>query len=107
MSNAVVVLKVGAKLRMFIDFKDLNKAYPKDYFPLPSINRRVDSTSEHELLSFIDAYSGYHQVLIQPEDAEKTSFIMENGLYCYMVMPFDLINVEAIYQCMVTKMFHK
>ena len=97
MSNAVVVSKVGGKLQMCIDFRNLNKACPKDCFPLLLIDRLMDSTSEHELLSFIDAYLGYHQVLIHLEDAEKTSFIMENGLYCYMVMPFGLINAKATY----------
>ncbi|MGV7264174.1 reverse transcriptase family protein, partial [Mycobacterium kansasii] len=82
--------KAGGKLRMCVDFRDLNKACPKDCFPLPSIDRLVDSTSEHEILSFVDAYSGYHQVLMHPEDVEKTSFITENGLHCYVVMPFGL-----------------
>jgi hypothetical protein len=54
-----------------MDFTDLNKAYPKDSFPLPRINALVDSTSGYELLSFMDAFSGYNQILVHLEDQEK------------------------------------
>jgi hypothetical protein len=71
-----------------VDFTDLNKACPKDNFPLPHIDALVDSTSGYELLNFIDAFSGYNQILMHPEDREKTAFIIDQGLYCYKVMPF-------------------
>ena len=57
------------------------------------------------MLSFLDAFLGYHQIPMHPPDAEKTSFITPHGLYCYNVMPFDLKNVGATYQRLVTKMF--
>ena len=57
------------------------------------------------MLSFMDAFSGYHQISMHPPDAEKTSFITPHGLYCYNVMPFGLKNVRATYQRLVTKMF--
>ena len=88
-----------------MDFTDLNKACPKDSFPLPRIDALVDSTSGYELLSFIHAFSGYNQILIHPEDQEKTSFITDRGLYCYKVMPFGLKNAEATYQQLANKMF--
>jgi hypothetical protein len=88
-----------------VDFINLNNACPKDSFPLPLIDALVDSTSGYELLSFIDVFSGYNQILMHPEDQEKTAFIIDRGLYCYKVMPFGLKNVEATYQRLVIKMF--
>ena len=101
----VVVPKVGGKLRMCIDFRDLNKVCPKDYFSLPSIDRLVESMSEHELFRFVDTYSGYHHVLMHPGDAKKTYFITENRLYYYVVMSFGLLNARATYQLLMTKLF--
>ena len=101
----VLVKKSNRKWRMCVNFTDLNKACPKDSFPLPRINALVDSTSGYELLSFIDAFSGYNQILIHPEDQEKTSFITDRGLYCYKVTPFGLKNVGATYQRLMNKMF--
>ena len=79
---------------MCVDITDLNKACPKDSFPLSKIDLIVDATSKHELLSFMDASSGYHQIKMHSPNIEKTSFITERGLYCYEVMPFGLKNAE-------------
>ncbi|CAL2255762.1 unnamed protein product [Prunus armeniaca] len=62
---------------MCVDFTNLNKACPKDNFPLPRINQLVDATTKHELLSFMDAYSGYNQIQMHPADQESTSFITD------------------------------
>ena len=75
-----------------MDFTDLNKACPKDSFPLPRIDQLVDATSSQALLSFMDTYSGYNQILIHVPDQEHTSFITDRGLYCYKVMLFGLKN---------------
>ena len=80
-----------------MDFTDLNKACLKDSFSLPYIDALVDSTSGFELLSFMDAFSGYNQILMHPEDREKTAFITDRGLYCYKVMSFGLKNAWATY----------
>jgi hypothetical protein len=104
LANVVLVKKSNGKWRMCVDFTDLNKACPKDSFPLPHIDALVDSTSGYELLSFMDAFSGYNQILMYPEDREKTAFITDQGLYCYKVMPFGLKNVGATYQRLVNKM---
>ena len=88
-----------------MDYTDLNDACPKDSFPPPHIDQIVDASARHGMLSFLDAFSGYHQIPMHPPDAEKTSFITPHGLYCYNVMPFGLKNVEATYQRLVTKMF--
>ena len=92
---------------MCIDFTDLNKACPKDSFPLPRIDQLVDSTAGHKLLTFMNAFSGYNQIKIDEEDQEKTAFIMSQGLYYYKVMPFGLKNAGATYQRLVNKMFNK
>ena len=89
---------------MCVDFIDLNKACPKDSFPLPNIDRIVDSSSRQGLLSFIDAYLGYNQIRMALEDKEKTSFFIERWSYCYKVMPFGLKNVGAMYQRLVNKL---
>ena len=75
LANVVLVKKVNGKWRMCVDFTDLNKACPKDSFPLPRIDLLVDSTAGHKLLTFMDAFSGYNQIRMAEEDQEKTSFI--------------------------------
>ncbi|GMP32862.1 hypothetical protein CsSME_00006426 [Camellia sinensis var. sinensis] len=105
LSNTVVVKKKNGKWRVCVDFTSLNKACPKDSFPLPKIDQLVDATSGHERMSFLDAYRGYHQIAMYPPDEEKTAFITPKGLYCYRVMPFGLKNAGATYQRLVTKMF--
>ncbi|KAK4841195.1 hypothetical protein QYF36_000455 [Acer negundo] len=97
---------INDKIQKLIDI-DLNKACPKDSFPLPHIDMLVDATAGHDLLSFMDAYSGYNQILMHPDDQEKTAFITERGTFCYKVMPFGLKNVGATYQRLVNKMFAK
>jgi hypothetical protein len=88
-----MVKKANGKWRMCLDFTDLNKACPKDSFPLPQIDQLVDSTAGHRLLTFMDAFSGYNQIMMDDADQEKTSFITSKGLFCYKVMPFGLKNV--------------
>ena len=78
-----MVKKKNGKDRVCIDFTDLNKAYPKDSFPLPHIDRLVESTAGNDLLIFMDSFSGYNQVIMNPEDQEKMSFITDKGIYCY------------------------
>uniref|UniRef100_A0A2N9EC48 Integrase catalytic domain-containing protein n=1 Tax=Fagus sylvatica TaxID=28930 RepID=A0A2N9EC48_FAGSY len=107
LSNIVVVKKKNGKWRVCVDFTDLNKACPKDPFPLPKIDQLVDSTAGHERMSFLDAFQGYHQIALRKEDQEKTAFITPQGIFCYKVMPFGLKNAGATYQRMVTKMFSK
>ena len=100
-SNPVLVPKPNSKWRTCVDFTDLNKACPKDCFPLPRIDQLVDATARHEILSFMDAYSGYNQISMHPPDEDHTSFQTDIGLYCYKVMPFGLKNVGATYQRLV------
>ena len=82
-------------------------SHPKDSFPLPRIDQLVDSTTRHKLLTFMDAFSGYNQILMAEEDQEKTAFVTSQGLYCYRIMPFELKNAGATYQRLVNQMFKK
>ena len=105
LANVVMVKKTNGKWRICVDFTDLNKACPKDSYPLPRIDQLVDSTTGHKLLSFMDAFSGYNQIRMDETDQEKTSFVTSQGLFCYEVMPFGLKNVGATYQRLVNHMF--
>jgi hypothetical protein len=86
-----------------VDFTSLNKACPNDPYPLPRIDQIVDSTAGYDLLCFLDAFSGYHQIRMAREDEEKTAFITPCGLYCYVCMPFDLKNAGATFQRLMHK----
>ena len=105
LSNTVVVKKKSGAWRVCVDFTSLNKACPKDSFPMPKIDQLVDAIAGYVRMSFLDAYRGYHQIAMYEPDQEKTSFITPLGLYCYRVMPFGLRNAGATYQRLVMKMF--
>ena len=107
LAYVVLVKKANGKWRLCIDFTDVNRACPKDSFPLPRIDLIVDATAGHELLSFMDAFSGYNQISMDPDDQEKTSFVTGQGTYCYRVMPFGLKNAGATYKRLVNRMFQK
>ena len=98
LANPVLVLKKNGTWRMCIDYTCLNKACPKDPFALPRIDQVIDSTAGCELLSFLDATAGYHQIKLAVEDQMKTAFITPFGAYCYVTMPFGLKNGGATYQ---------
>ena len=103
--NVVLVKKANGKWRICVDFTDLNKACPKDSFHLPKIDQLVDSTVGHDLLSFMDTFSGYNQIPMYEHDEESTSFITNHGLFCYRVMPFGLKNAGVTYQRLMNKVF--
>jgi hypothetical protein len=81
-----------------MDFRDLNKAYPKDNFPTPFINHIVDEYAGCEVFSSMDGFSGYNQIQIKPEDQHKTNFICPWGTFAYCNMPFGLKNDVATFQ---------
>jgi hypothetical protein len=86
-----------------VDFTSLNKACPKDAYPLPRIDQIIDSTTGCDLLCFLDAFSGYHQIKMAREDEEKTAFITPYSVYCYICMPFGLKNTGAKFQRLMRK----
>ncbi|XP_071916078.1 uncharacterized protein [Coffea arabica] len=90
---------------MCVNFTNLNKVCPKDCYLLPRIDQLVDSTTGCEIFCFLDAFKGYHQIALDKEDQEKTSFITEYDTYCYTTRPFGLKNAGEIYQRLVNKLF--
>ena len=90
---------------MCVDFTDLNKACPKDPFPMPKIDQLVNATVGHPRMSSLDAFQRYHQIPLALDDQEKTAFVTPTGNFHYKVMSFGLKNAKSTYQRMMTRMF--
>ena len=106
LSNIVSVKKKNGQIRCCVDFKNLNKAYPKDEFPLPNMDLLIDSAVGRAMFLFMDGFSKYNQIRMAPKDAEKTAFRTPMGNFYYTVMPFGLKNASAAYQRAMTAIFH-
>ena len=106
LSNIVSVKKKNGQIRYCVDFRNLNKAYPKDEFPLPNMDLLIDSTAESVMFSFMDGFNEYNQIRMAPKDAEKIAFRTTMGNFYYTVMPFGLKNVGATYQRAMMVIFH-
>ena len=91
---------------MCMDYQDLNRASPKDNFPLPYIDVLIDNTTNFALFSFMDGFSGYNQIKMAPEDMEKMTFVTLWGTFYYKVMSFGLKNTGASYQWAMVALFH-
>jgi hypothetical protein len=98
LTNPLLVEKTDGSWCMCIDYTSFNKACPKDEYPPPHICHIMDSTISHELLSFLDAYSSYHQINLAIDDKEKIAFIAPFEIFCYTKMAFRLKNGGATYQ---------
>jgi len=98
-SNMVPVRKKNGDIRICIDFRNLNKAYRKDNFPLPTMEQILQSVAGSELMSFLDGFLGYNKIMVHPDDILNTTFRTKWGTYAYQKMPFGLINVGATFQC--------
>src|ERR1700733_7963853 len=97
-SNMVPISKKNGDIRICIDFRNLNRAFQKDNFPLPTMEQILQSVAGSELMSFLNGFSGYNQVLVHPGDQLKTTFRTKWGTYAYQKMPFGLINAGATFQ---------
>jgi len=106
LANVVMIKKANDKWQMCVDYTDLNKACPKDSYLLPTIDRLVEGAAGHQILSFLDAYSGYNQIQMHHRDREKTTFRTDFDNFFYEVMPFGLKNAEATYQRLMDYVFH-
>jgi hypothetical protein len=106
LANTMMVKEAKGKWRMCIDFTDLNKACPKDEFPLPRIDSLIDAVATSELMSLLDCYSSCHQIWMKEEDEPKTSFITPSGTYCYLRMPEGLKNAGGSFSRMTVKVLH-
>jgi hypothetical protein len=105
-SNPVLVNKKQGTIHVCTDFRDLNKACPKDNFPTPFINQIIDECVGCESFSFMNSFSGYNQIQIKPEDQHKMTFICPWGTFAYRKMPFGLKNVGATFQRAMSFSFH-
>ncbi|GKV43692.1 hypothetical protein SLEP1_g50953 [Rubroshorea leprosula] len=108
LSNVVPVLKKNGKLRVCVDFRNLNLATPKDEYPMPIADLLVDGVACHKILSFMDGHSGYNQIFIADADVPKTAFRCPSavGTFEWVVMPFGLKNAGATYQRAMNAIFH-
>jgi hypothetical protein len=106
LSNIMPVKKKNGQIRCCVDFHNLNKACPKDEFPLPNMDFLIDLAAGHATFSFIDGFNGYNQIRMSTKDAAKTVFHTPIGNFYYTVMPFGLKNAGATYQRTMTAMFH-
>jgi hypothetical protein len=106
LSNIIPVKKKNSQICYCVDFRNLNKACPKDESPLPNMDLLSDSAVGHAMFFFMDGFSGYNKIFMSPKDAEKTAFRTPIGNFYYTVMPFSLKNAGATYQKTMTAMFH-
>ena len=104
--NIVPMPKKDGKVRMCVDYRDLNRTSPKDNFPLPHINTLVDNTTTNAVFSFMDGFSGYNQIKMADEDKSKTAFVIHWGTFVYDIIPFGLKNAGATYQRAMVTLFH-
>lgn len=107
-SSIVLVIKKNGKVRVCIDFRDLNKATPKDEYPMPVADQLVDAASGHKILNFMDGNAGYNQIFMAEEDIHKTAFRCPGaiGLFEWVVMTFGLKSAGATYQRAMNYIYH-
>jgi hypothetical protein len=107
-SSVVPVQKKDGRWRVCVDFRDLNRATPKDEYPMPTVETLINAAAGHKILSFMDGNAGYNQIFMAPEDVNKTAFRVPRavGLFEYVVMTFSLKNAGATYQPAMNYIFH-
>jgi hypothetical protein len=97
-SNLVIVRKKTGEIRICVDFRNLNQASLKDNYPLPNMEYLLQRVTGAEMMSMLDGFSGYNQVLVKEDDQLKTAFTTPWGTYKYLRMPFGLTNAGATFQ---------
>jgi hypothetical protein len=105
-SNLFLIDKKQGTICMCIDYRDINKACPKDKFPTPFIDQSVNDCAGSEIFSLMDGFSGYYQINIVPEYQHKTAFICPWGTFTYRKLPFGLKNAGATFQHIMSYAFH-
>jgi hypothetical protein len=107
-SSIVSIQKKDGRWSVCIDFRDLNRATPKDEYPMPIAETLINAATGNKILSFMDGNAGYNQIFMALEDIHKTAFRVPGavGLFEYMVMTFGLKNAGATYQCAINYIYH-
>jgi hypothetical protein len=105
-SNLVPVNKKQGTIRICVDYRDINKSFPKDNYPTPFVDQTVDDCVESEIFSLMKGFSSYNQINILLADRQKTDFIFPWGTVTYQKLPFGLKNVDATFQCVMSYTFH-
>lgn len=106
LANVVPIPKKDGKVRVCVDYRDLNIASPKNDFPLPNIHILIDNYAKYETQWFVDCFTSYHQIKLHEDDGEKTAFITPWGVYSYKFIPLSLKNTGTIYMRVMTTLFH-
>ena len=103
------MMKKNGKLRICVDFRNLNNATPKDEYPMPMADLLIDGVAGYQILSMMDGHSGYNQIFIAEEDVHKTAFRCPSsiGTFEWIVMPFGLKNATTTYQRAMNLIFHE
>ncbi|GKF19468.1 reverse transcriptase domain-containing protein, partial [Tanacetum coccineum] len=104
--NELIPTRLVTGWRVCIDYRKLNEATRKDHFPLPFMDQMLERLARNEYYCFLDGFSGYFQILIDPRDQEKTTFTCPYGTFAYRRMPFGLCNAPGTFQRCMLAIFH-
>ncbi|GKB11157.1 reverse transcriptase domain-containing protein, partial [Tanacetum coccineum] len=104
--NELVPTRLVTGWRVCIDYRKLNEATRKDHFPLPFMDQMLERLAGNEYYCFLDGFSGYFQIPIDPQDQEKTTFTCPYGTFAYRRMPFGLCNAPGTFQRCMMAIFH-
>jgi hypothetical protein len=105
-SPLVIIPKKNGKWRIYVDYRELNKATQKDNFPLPFIDQVLDTLARKKFFSFLDSFSSYNQIQITPKDQDKITFTCPWGTFAYKVLLFELCNTPATFQRAILSIFN-
>ena len=104
-NDELIPTRISSGWRMCVDYRKLNLATRKDHFPLPFMDQMLERLAGKSFYCFLDGYSGYNQIVINPEDQEKTTFTCPFGTYAYRRMPFGLCNAPITFQRCIMNIF--